>query len=70
MEGFNGVVHGAIAGVLMRVFGLAVLLSGTATSAFATQAPNVPEMSVGAGFGALALLVGAAAIIRERINRK
>ena len=39
--------------------------------AFAAQPTvDVPEMDVGAGFAAIALLVGAAALIRERSRRK
>jgi len=38
--------------------------------AFATSPTSVPEMDAGAGFAALALLAGAAAIVRERSRRK
>ena len=44
----------------------ALLLSLTATPALATQQVSVPEMNIGAGFAAIALLVGIAAIIREK----
>ncbi len=47
----------------------AVILSLAATSAMAAETA-VPEMSAGAGVGAIALLVGVAAIIRERTKRK
>ena len=32
--------------------------------------PQVPEMSAGAGVAAIALLIGVAAIIREKTKRK
>jgi hypothetical protein len=41
-----------------------------AQPALATSPNSVPEMDVGAGFAAIALLAGAAAIIRERSRRK
>lgn len=41
-----------------------------AQPAFATSSVSVPEMDVGAGFAAIALLAGAAALIRERSRRK
>ena len=40
------------------------------TSPVLASDPQVPEMSAGAGIGAIALLAGAAAIIRERMKRK
>ena len=40
------------------------------TPAMATVAEPVPEMNVGAGVAAIALLVGVAAIIREKTKRK
>ncbi|WP_425409482.1 hypothetical protein [Hyphococcus sp.] len=48
---------------------LAALLSLTAAPALANGAP-VPEMDAGAGIAAIALLAGAAAIVRERAKRK
>ncbi len=48
----------------------AAIMSLTATSAFAGQSTQVPEMSAGAGVTAIALLIGVAAIIRERSKRK
>ena len=41
-----------------------------AQPALATAPNSVPEMDVGAGFAAIALLAGAAALIRERTRRK
>ncbi len=46
----------------------AVLLFSS--SAFATASTDVPEMDVGAGVAAVALAIGAAAIIREKFFRK
>jgi hypothetical protein len=40
------------------------------TPAWATAPVSVPEMDVGAGVGAIALLIGIAAIIREKSKRK
>ncbi|MHA7871885.1 MAG: hypothetical protein ACX939_06005 [Hyphococcus sp.] len=40
------------------------------TSPVLASDPQVPEMSAGAGVAAIALLVGAAAIIREKTKRK
>ncbi len=48
----------------------AAIMSLTATSAFAGVPAVVPEMSAGAGAAAVALLIGVAAIIRERSKRK
>ena len=41
-----------------------------ASPAFAAVSVQVPEMDAGAGVAAIALLAGAAAIIRERHKRK
>ena len=55
----------------MKRFILAGVLALTSTSAFAGDlAWVVPEMNAGAGVAAIALLVGIAAIIREKSNRK
>lgn len=54
----------------MMRYVLASALSIMATPAFATALTSVPEMDVGAGVAAIALLAGAAAIIRERSKRK
>ncbi len=45
-------------------------LALVATPALATIPNNVPEMSASAGVAAVALLIGVAAIIRERSKRK
>lgn len=47
-----------------------VLLSLAVTPAWAAVTAPVPEMDAGAGVAAIALLVGVAAIIRERSKRK
>lgn len=41
-----------------------------ATPAWATAPVSVPEMDIGAGVAAIALLVGVAAIIREKSKRR
>ncbi|NOX82875.1 MAG: hypothetical protein GXP06_07795 [Alphaproteobacteria bacterium] len=48
----------------------ALTLMSTAAMASDKLIPDVPEMSAGAGVAAVALLVGVAAIIRERSKRK
>ncbi len=53
-------------GLSAYVIGLVLL----AQPALATAPTSVPEMDVGAGFAAIALLAGAAALIRERSRRK
>ena len=47
-----------------------ILLTLTASPAFATASNSVPEMDVGVGFGAIVLAAGIAAIIREKTKRK
>jgi hypothetical protein len=54
----------------MTKYYLAGALALISTSAMAGQLKVVPEMSAGAGVAAIALLVGVAAIIRERTKRK
>jgi len=55
----------------MTKFILAGALALTSTAALAgVPLDVVPEMSAGAGVAAIALLVGVAAIIRERTKRK
>ncbi len=55
----------------MKKFILAGALALVSTSAFAGDlAWQVPEMDAGAGVAAIALLVGVAAIIREKSKRK
>ncbi|WP_425409483.1 hypothetical protein [Hyphococcus sp.] len=49
------------------VFIGALILSAPA---MATSPNSVPEMDVGAGIAAIALLAGAAAIIREKSRKK
>lgn len=49
---------------------LLATLSLAVTPVWATAPVSVPEMDVGAGVAAVALLVGVAAIIREKIKRK
>ncbi len=48
--------------------GALTLLSTAAMASIPTH--EVPEMSAGAGVAAVALLIGVAAIIRERSKRK
>lgn len=54
----------------MRTFILSGALALFALPALAGRPIEVPEMSAGAGVAAVALLVGVAAIIRERSKRK
>lgn len=55
----------------MRLSAFVVGIMLLAPSAFAAAPTySVPEMDVGAGFAAIALLAGAAAVIRERSRRK
>jgi hypothetical protein len=54
----------------MTKYYLAGALALISTSAMAGKLADVPEMSAGAGVAAIALLVGVAAIIRERTKRK
>ena len=53
----------------MKIVKLAVMLALVVTPAAATQQVSVPEMDVGAGFAAIALLAGIGAIIREKVKR-
>lgn len=53
----------------MRYF-MTIVLAFTASPAFAGRPVEVPEMSAGAGVAAVALLVGVAAILREKSKRK
>ncbi len=48
----------------------ALAFMSTAAMAGRDQWVDVPEMSAGAGVAAVALLIGVAAIIRERSKRK
>ncbi len=52
----------------MKKYIYAAAMIATITPALAGRAA-VPEMSAGAGVAAIALLVGAAAIIRERMKK-
>ena len=54
----------------MRLSALVASMILLAQPALATSSVSVPEMDIGAGFAAIALLVGAAALIRERSRRK
>ncbi len=54
----------------MRKFILTSALALFATPVLAGSNLQVPEMSAGAGVAAVALLIGVAAIIRERSKRK
>ncbi len=54
----------------MTKYILAGALAFMSTAAMAGQAVKVPEMGAGAGVAAVALLIGVAAIIRERSKRK
>ena len=47
-----------------------VAFAAMTSPAFAGIARPVPEMDAGAGVAAIALLAGAAAIIREKMKRK
>ncbi len=53
----------------MKTISLAALLTAVVTPALATQQVSVPEMDIGSGFAAVALLAGLAAIIREKTKR-
>ena len=53
----------------MRLFAT-LILATIATPAMASAAVPVPEMDAGAAVAAVALLAGAAAIIREKMKRK
>ena len=54
----------------MKYFVYTALFSVLGTSAMAAAPTRVPEMDAGAGVAAIALLVGIAAVIRERTKRK
>jgi len=54
----------------MKQIAVIALLTLAAMPAMATQQVSVPEMEIGAGFAAIALLTGIAAIIREKTKRK
>jgi len=55
----------------MKKIIFATALIAMTSSAFAGNFPNgVPEMDAGAGVAAIALLIGVAAIIREKSKRK
>jgi len=54
----------------MKKFVYAAALAAMTAPVLASDPQPVPEMSAGAGVAAIALLAGAAAIIRERMKRK
>lgn len=54
----------------MNRISIVALLVLASTPALATQQVSVPEMDIGSGFAAIALLAGIAAIIREKTKRK
>ncbi|GJL92903.1 hypothetical protein [Hyphococcus sp.] len=54
----------------MKLWIVAAGLALMTGPALATAPNSVPEMDVGAGFAAIALLAGVAAVIRERTKRK
>lgn len=54
----------------MKKYIYTAALAMMASPALAGAPNSVPEMSAGAGVAAVALLVGAAAIIRERNKKK
>lgn len=56
-------------GEKMKKYLFAAAMIAMTTPAFAGASRAVPEMSAGAGVAAIALLVGAAAIIRERMKK-
>ena len=51
------------------VYAAAMIAMTSPVLAGSAQVPNVPEMSASAGIAAIALLVGAAAIIREKMKK-
>jgi len=54
----------------MKHIAYSLAIAMLTTPAFAAGNPRVPEMSASGAVAALALLAGAAAIIRERSKRK
>ena len=52
---------------MKQLFSIAIFAL-IATPALATQQVSVPEMEIGSGLAAIALLVGLGAIIREKTN--
>ena len=54
----------------MKKFILTASLALLSAPALASDPASVPETNAGAGVAAIALLAGAAAIIRERMKRK
>ncbi len=56
--------------MMKYILGGAMALVSTVAMAGNGHIPDVPEMSAGAGVAAVALLIGVAAIIRERSKRK
>ncbi|NNE39383.1 MAG: hypothetical protein HKN14_00530 [Marinicaulis sp.] len=54
----------------MKKYVLTAAIALLSSPAWAADPIDVPEMDAGVGFAAIALLVGAAAIIRERSKRK
>lgn len=53
----------------MKKLMLTVVLALASAPAFASEPVRVPEMDVGAGLAALALVAGLAAIIREKTRK-
>jgi hypothetical protein len=51
---------------MKKLLGMALILIGTAAVAMASQAPVGPEIDPGSAASALALLAGAALVIRGR----
>jgi|GEM_PF-1711414 len=56
--------------ILVTTSAVLVALVTQAAAGAPAPAPNVPEMDAGAGIAAIALLVGAVAIMREKFTRK
>ncbi|WP_165793621.1 hypothetical protein [Hyphococcus luteus] len=54
----------------MKRIVMTAMFALTASPVLAAEPLRVPEMDIGAGFAAIALLAGAAALIRERGRRK
>ncbi len=54
----------------MKKMVFAAAFAAMTSPAFAGVGQSVPEMELGAGVAAVALLVGVAAIIREKSKRK
>ena len=54
---------------ILRLSSLALLVMGVSALASAQVAPNAPEISPAAGMNALALLAGAALVVRTKFKK-